>query len=594
MANHSRQSLPNGQRGGLLVLGALALTAAFVPPAIADTAPAIADAPVAQATPAQTLARPPKLLVAIAVDQFSADLFAQYRQHYTSGLARLLSGAVFPSAYQSHAATETCPGHSTLLTGVHPARSGIIANNWYDFSVTRADKRVYCAEEESDPNSSSSLPVVSAHHLRVPTLGERMKVAFPGSRNVAVSAKDRAVMMMGGHDIDEAYWWQARGFSTLNGRTLADAALAENTTILAELTKGAPGLAVPTWCRAMARNIAAHPVASDYGPSAKLEVGIGNFPLTADDPDSYRISPRVDVATLDLAARLVADMKLGKGAAPDMLSISLSATDYIGHAYGTEGQEMCVQMHELDTALGAFFARLDAMGLDYAVMLTADHGGLDLPERLDEQAAPDAARASKSLTAPALSGAIAAKLGLAGSTGAAGTPKLVYAESAFGDYYVTHDLPADTRVKVIDTLVTLLKSSRQVEAVWTKAEIAASPMPRGGPQEWSLLQRARASFDPERSGDVFMVLKRTVVPIPEARPGYTATHGSPWDYDRRVPLLFWRRGLTGFEQPQPVDTVDIAPTFAALIGLVVPAGDFDGHCLDIDGGPANTCVAKAP
>ena len=564
-------------------LGALALACGLTQAAVADQAtppPAAAQAP----------ANPPKLLVAIAVDQYSADLFAQYRQHYTGGLARLLSGAVFPSAYQSHAATETCPGHSTILTGVHPARSGIIANNWYDFSIARADKRVYCAEEESDPNSAASSPVVSAHHLCVPTLGERMKLAFPGSRNVAISAKDRAVMMMGGQTIDEAYWWQARGFSSLNGRTLADAAMAENTNILAELRKGAPGLAVPAWCRPLARTVAAHPVASEFGETPPpLEVGIGNFPLTAEDPDSYRVSPRVDAATLDLAARLVADMKLGKGAAPDMLSVSLSATDYIGHAYGTEGEEMCVQMHELDTSLGAFFARLDALGLDYAVVLTADHGGLDLPERLDEQAAPDAARAAKALTAPALSDALTRRLGLP-----AGTEKLVYGESAFGDYYVPHDLPAETRAKVIDTLISLLKSSPQVEAVWTKAEIAASPMPSGGPQEWSLLQRARASFDADRSGDVFSVLKRTVVPIPEARPGYTATHGSPWDYDRRVPLLFWRKGLTGFEQPQPVDTVDIAPTLAALVGLAVPAGDFDGRCLDIDGGPGNSCVAKAP
>jgi len=574
-------------------IGALALACGLAQVAAADQAaqsstaspPAAAQAP---ANPPKLL--PPKLLVAIAVDQYSADLFAQYRQHYTGGLARLLTGAVFPSAYQSHAATETCPGHSTILTGVHPARSGIIANNWYDFSIARADKRVYCAEEESDPNSAASSPVVSAHHLRVPTLGERMKAAFPGSRNVAISAKDRAVMMMGGHDIDEAYWWQARGFSTLNGRTLADAALAENTSILAELHKGAPGLAVPAWCRPLARAVAAHPVASEFGETPPpLEVGIGNFPLTAEDPDSYRVSPRVDAATLDLAARLVGDMKLGKGSAPDMLSVSLSATDYIGHAYGTEGEEMCVQMHELDTSLGAFFARLDALGLDYAVVLTADHGGLDLPERLDEQAAPAAARAAKTLTAPALSDAIIRKLGLP-----AGTEKLVYGESAFGDYYVPHDLPADTRAHVIDTLVSLLKSSPQVEAVFTHAEIAASPMPTSGPQEWSLLQRARASFDADRSGDVFSVLKRTVVPIPEARIGYTATHGSPWDYDRRVPLLFWRKGLTGFEQPQPVDTVDIAPTLAALIGLAVPAGDFDGRCLDIDGGPGNSCVAKAP
>ena len=82
---------------------------------------------------------PPRLIVAISVDQYSADLFAQYRPHYRYGLARLTGGAVFPSGYQSHAATETCPGHSTLLTGNRPARTGIIANNWYEPGGPRGD-----------------------------------------------------------------------------------------------------------------------------------------------------------------------------------------------------------------------------------------------------------------------------------------------------------------------------------------------------------------------------------------------------------------------------------------------------------------------
>jgi hypothetical protein len=103
--------------------------------------------PVAQSAPAPEPTAPPKLVVAISIDQFSADLFAQYRQHFTGGFARLTQGAVFPSAFQSHAATETCPGHSTLLTGAHPSRTGIIANNWFDLDAKRADKRVYCAED---------------------------------------------------------------------------------------------------------------------------------------------------------------------------------------------------------------------------------------------------------------------------------------------------------------------------------------------------------------------------------------------------------------------------------------------------------------
>ena len=102
-----------------------------------------------------------------------------------------------------------------------------------------------------------------------------------------------------------------------------------------------------------------------------------------------------------------------------------------------------------------------------------------------------------------------------------------------------------------------------------------------------MLERARASFDPQRSGDVVVMLNRAIVPIKDPNGG--TTHGSPWDYDRRVPILFLRKGLTGLEQPAPVETVDIAPTLAALIGLEVPAGEFDGRCLDIDGGTGDTC-----
>src|SRR5689334_19951038 len=106
---------------------------------------------VAQQSAAPT---PPKLLVVISVDQYSADLFNEYRPYYTEGLKRLQDGVVFPKGYQSHAATETCPGHSTILTGNRPAHTGIIANSWVDQSVTRAEKIVYCGEDPEAPGAT--------------------------------------------------------------------------------------------------------------------------------------------------------------------------------------------------------------------------------------------------------------------------------------------------------------------------------------------------------------------------------------------------------------------------------------------------------
>src|SRR3954465_11170336 len=111
---------------------------------------------------------PPRLLVVISVDQFSANLFDEYRPQFTAGFARLASGTVFRNGYQSHAATETCPGHSTILTGDHPARTGIIANFWIDQQVARSDTTVYCAEDETSPGTSSTAYKVSPKHLLVP------------------------------------------------------------------------------------------------------------------------------------------------------------------------------------------------------------------------------------------------------------------------------------------------------------------------------------------------------------------------------------------------------------------------------------------
>jgi predicted AlkP superfamily pyrophosphatase or phosphodiesterase len=518
-------------------------------------------------------AGPPRLIVAISVDQFSSDLYAQYRATYRFGLARLGQGAVFPAGYQSHAATETCPGHSTILTGVRPARNGIVANTWFEPDGPRGAKPIYCAEDERDPASSPRNPVVSAYHLKVPTLGEYMKQANSASRNVAVSAKDRSVMMMGGKNIDAGYWWKGSSFVTLGGRTLSPAAVRQNTAVSALLKKGAKGFAIPANCSATNLEI----------PVGKGTAGNGTFVLAPDKPDAFRASPRMDAATVDLATALVDEMNLGKGAAPDVLSVSLSATDYVGHATGTAGLEMCIQMGQLDQNIGRLLDHLDKKGIDYVVVLTADHGGLDMPERLDQQAYPRATRVDNALSPQLLAKSVSARTGLIVTD----TP-LVFGEG--GDLYVSRALKPAERARAIDALLAIVRAHPQVAAAYSSEELAKTPLPSGSVEMWSLKERARASWDPVRSGDVVIMLDRGITPIPEPMPGaYIATHGSPWDYDRRVPMLFWRKGMTNFEQPHPVETVDIAPTLAAILGLKVADGAFDGRCLDLDGGVGNTC-----
>jgi hypothetical protein len=222
-------------------LAPLALALALATPAAAQTAPP---------------PTPPKLLVVISVDQFSADLFAEYRAQFTGGLKRLQGGAVFPSGYQSHAATETCPGHSTITTGARPARTGIIANDWIDLRTPRADKTVYCAEDEGVAGSTSSKYTVSDKHLLVPTLGERMKAANPASRVVSVAGKDRAAVMMGGHRVDELWWWEGNTYRSYADRAVPPVVARVNQVVGARYAAPAPAMSVPAPCASRVRAVA--------------------------------------------------------------------------------------------------------------------------------------------------------------------------------------------------------------------------------------------------------------------------------------------------------------------------------------------------
>ena len=552
--------------------------------AVTSTVTTIADTrAVGDSLPLASLAADrPKLVIMIVVDQLSADLFAEYRPHFTGGFARLSGGVVFPSGYHAHAATETCPGHATIATGYHPAHSGIIANHYFDLSIARSNKRVYCAEDETHgkthgakgaSHSASGRYTPSARHLKVPTLGDRMKEKNPATQVVAVAGKDRSAIMMAGHNADEVMWLSASGLASLPGARLSSIAEDSSKAITAAIKSQKADLPLPDVCRSRD-----HRVAIGDGAS----VGDGRLGRSGSDFRRFMASPEADAAVLATAEALRAERNMGQGDATDLLILGLAATDYVGHVYGTAGAEMCLQLLNLDRELDSFFAQLDASGVDYAVVLTADHGGHDLPERLRENAI-SAERVDPTLTAKILGKAVATKLGLA-------TEPLLFGNAPAGDYYLSKSLTAAQRNAALTELVAVLRAHHQVEAVHTSDELTAHPISRRSPELWSIRDRMRASFDSQRSGDLVVALKPRVTPIPDTKRGYVATHGSLWDYDRRVPILFWHSNLTGFEQPNPVMVVDIVPTLAAWIGLLVEHGTVDGRCLDIMAGPPSLCT----
>lgn len=518
----------------------------------------------------------PKLIVAISVDQLSTDLFNEYRDDFTGGLKRLADGIAFPNGYQSHAATETCPGHSTILTGARPARTGIIANSWFDPSATRTGKNgkpdygVYCSEDTSVAGSTSNNYTVSPKLLKVPTLGDRMRAINPASQVVAISGKDRGAVMMGGHNTNLTVWWDGKAFRGYEGSSLPAAVTAINARAQAAIAKPAP-IKLPAMCATHSRAV---PIGGD--------ASVGTLkPRKAGDARAFRATGEFDALTTDIALAALSERQLGKGSATDVLAISLSATDYVGHTFGTAGAETCTQIAALDANLGRLFAALDKAKVNYVAVLTADHGGHDLPERNRQQGLPEAQRADLKLMPQGVGPALAKNFDL--------PEPAIMGDAPFGDMYLSRLIPAEKREAVLAAAINHYRSHPQIQAVYTKTDLAAVPSPSGPPEEWSLEQRIRANFDPERSGDFYVVLKPYVTPIPSTSFGYVATHGSPWGYDRRVPILFWWKGAAPFEQPNGIETVDIMPTLASLINLDVPKDEIDGRCVDLIAGAGSNC-----
>ncbi|HEX5183412.1 MAG TPA: alkaline phosphatase family protein [Allosphingosinicella sp.] len=538
-----------------------AAAAAFL--AMATIRPAAAAPPVS-----------PKLIVVIAVDQFSAELYGRYRDLFTGGLKRLGGGIAWPAGWQSHAATETCPGHSTILTGDHPARTGIVANSWFD---VKTGSSIYCVAVRGTGDPDARGP----QNLRVDTFGDWLKAARPGARVVSISGKDRAAIMLGGHHADAVYWWvDGTGFATSSyagpaGPSVTAPAERWDAALMARWRAAPPALwptDIPEDCRALVQShmFGKERVSGAVPPDSARDVEDGpDFLARTGFQDQFRGAPLFDAVTLDFAAEAAAARGLGKGPQPDLLAISLSATDHIGHRFGNGGAEMCVQMHALDAALGRLLDRIDALGTPYIVVLTADHGAIDAAERASEHGLA-ARRIDGIALVAALNRHLRETLGIDYDPIDGGDPQQLVI-NAPGD--------AAFHTRIRDEAIAWLKKQDGVAEALTADEIVRAAPPAGkDPAALSLAERYHESHAPGRSGDIAVEYARyATLGMPRGPGDYVAGHGSPWDYDRQVPILFWWPGIESARPAGPAETVDIAPTLAAIVRISPPS--VDGHCL---------------
>lgn len=559
-----------------LLASALGLTLGLVAVNAAAQATETAAQPAITAPAAERAS--PSLIVTVVVDQLSANLFNQYRSQFTGGLKTLADqGMVSINGYQTHGVTVTCAGHSTVLTGAHPARSGIPANDWID---TTTGKTTYCLAAPQNTlahGKNTDNGPVGPEQLSASTLGDWLKAVSPESRVYGVSGKDRGAINLAGHKADGAFWLTDNfGFTTyVEPGQSAEARLAPVTALNARMidrfTREAPSW---TYSNAACRRLEGRWTIAGQTFDSKVP------------PADFRLdnSPILDDLTIEGAIELLDSQQLGRRGVTDMLGVSLSATDRIGHSYGTQGPEMCEQMLRLDAALGVFLDKLSTIPGGAIVVLTADHGGSDFPERSAIEGYPDAGRVDRALQ-PRVNAALKARFGLDADP---------VVSSAGGFVIVDKDrksLAEPLRSQVLAAAIELLNGEPQVALAVARDELLAEPVPASdNPEELSLRQRLRLSAVAGRSPDILRAWQPGLTGQGRVG-GAISSHGSPWDYDRRVPIVFWWPGAEGQERFLPMRTIDIAPTLANLIG-VKPDAPIDGRCMDLPQFAKGRCETK--
>ena len=557
--------------------------------------------------PAPATSPQPKLAVVLAVDGLSYARLESYRPLYAAGLKRLLDeGYVERAARYQHLNTETGPGHASLGTGAPPRVTGIVLNSWFDHDADGVLKNVYC----TDQKDASGKKVTGPDNLRIPTLGDRLVEKFPGARVVSVSAKDRAAIFLAGKNPAHAvYWWGGE-----TGRFQTSAAYkppAAAAAIVKKYNDTQAGGFLPArlgfvWDKLPepANAPGAQPVPTAVPPAViaryQLPVhGLG-FPhelsaygrVPAGGPFGYfgglYRSPFIDVLTADLVLAFLNDAQvaLGKGDVPDLLAISFSGHDPVSHDYGDESEESRDTLRRLDVQIGRVLDALDANYPKGTVLLalSADHGFPTMPEvarALDPNATGgrlETGRDTLNNARERLNRFLDEALCLDRSAkivGATDGWSLFYNRASFPFKTVAGTCgPAGASVTIADVDRVLPKVVRheweeEVEAVLPVSTEASWP-------EGPVLPFVRNDFDRERSGDAFVIPRWGVQS--SYNPGRGSMHGTHYEYDIHVPLVFWGAVKAGTSDA-PATPYDLAPTLGRWLGVALP--DAVGKPIDL-------------
>ena len=499
------------------------------------------------------------------VDQMRADAVDRFKGDWSAGLKRLVTqGAWFRRAAYPYLTTVTCAGHATVSSGTFPHTHGVFQNAWWDRDAHRV---MTCTEDPNTKDIGYNTQVIggdSGYRMLVPSFADEMR-SQRSARVVTLALKDRSAVMLAGHHADATTWLA----NTLDGWETSPALTGQSSAAVKAFSEANPLDADygKVWSRLMPESKYQGP---DDGLAEAPPTGwTATFPhvlrSASGKPDrefrsQWETSPYADAYVGRFAAALVESLQLGKHSGIDVLGISFSSPDLVGHAFGPRSQEVQDMYAHLDRTIGTLLDRLDELvGRDeYVVGLSSDHGVTPIPEQL-VKAGEDAGRINIASMIEAVEERTRAALG----------PGKYVPVMSGNDLYFEPGVYEDLRAKpgALDAVVAALASRPGVARVFRGEQLrdaanAADP----------LLRAAALSYYPGRSGDLIVAPK----------PGWMfsgrgTTHGSASADDQRVPLVFMGRGIKPGEYSEAATPADLAPTLAAMCGITMSHAE--GHVL---------------
>lgn len=502
--------------------------------ALALSVLAATSATAQERTAASTAASAPAtLVVMITVDQLRQDDLDRFGPQFTGGFKRLHEGgAVFTNAFHDHATTETAPGHSTILSGRFPRSTGIVRNN-----VGVQDVRA--------PLVGTRGPGASPFRFRGSTLVDWLRLKDPRTRALSVSYKDRGAILPIGRPPEDVYWYSAH-----DGRFTTSTYYADT---------------LPSWLQRFNAERRPHKLAGQAWTPIRSDSAFA-YTLPSDTVRTIAAvagTPWMDEMTLALAVEGLRELQLGSGPQTDVLAISLSAMDLIGHQFGPDTKEIYDHLFRLDRALGTFLDTLFAVRDSGRVLvaLTSDHGVAPLPERRFAGKPPGTGRVDLTELINGVSSALAAR-------GAASTAF----DFEYGMVFLDSRALAKAGVNADSLLAAFVAEARRRPGVLRVDKVA--DLARADTARDVIARRWYHSLPP----DLPVVAVVTLEPYFYWSNITYPTHGSPHDYDAKVPIILYGPAFRPGRHPELVRVVDIAPTLADALD-VRPTEVLDGRVL---------------